>query len=476
MKSGTSLRTRRARIVLAAVGLGLLAGQPTSARSVGGEFAAFGGDADSYAVGVGTKVSAVLPLQAEAFLTRTRAHIDSQPRSQGYAGVVDVPLGELLGLLGVPVTLPTYCYADFPGTEDNSCGIAPLDAGATNGLVGAGRSHASGDGDDPEASGGHGFVAATFLSTPVMNVGWATSESDVKINDGVVVSTTTTKLGQIDIAGVLKIDSIASSATAATGGDPGSAKPRGVFLVKGATVAGTPVRFTANGIEVGAPPKAPPVPGVGAVPVPDGGQQVPVPGPSEQLKPVLAALKGAGISVEPVVAPTLTAAADGTSAKAVVQGLSIVQLDPATGNGMQFRLGSATAASTATREGDGVTSDIGGDDNAVASGALGGGEASGSGAEGLGPVGLDVGGAPPTALGAGAGGGPGGSVSPVAAGAGAGETAAAPLQAAGAITPLSRRFRQVYSGGMLAALAVLVATGIAVFRKDSIFSSPLGRR
>lgn len=351
------MRVRRvaSTVIALAIGAALVGPGPVARAATPGpgDLVAYSGDVDSYAAGQSSKVQVALPLAVEAFATRTRAHIDSQPRTQAFAGVVDVPLGELLGLLGIPVVLPTYCYADFPGTPDNDCGVVPLDSAeqptalGLGVLAGGGSVHAVGDIDDPSKSEARSAVAGTSVRSPAFTIGASTSRSEVKIVDGIVVSTTTAKLSDVNIAGVLAIDSIVSTATAKASGVAGGADATGEFDFSGVSVAGIPIKITPQGIIIGSFPNIPPIPILG----------LPVPTPSFPSIPidlspvftvVVQALKSAGITFSPFENPVLTESADGRAASATVKGFGIRVDQLESGSFQELRLGVATASSTAT--------------------------------------------------------------------------------------------------------------------------------
>ena len=242
---------RRARLLLATLGLAVIT-SPVGAQQVDGPtFQAFEGRTDSYAAGIQTKQLSALPLPVEAFLTRTRTEINSQPRAQAYAGVVDIPLGELLGLYNFPEKLPTYCYADYPGEPEASCGTAD------------GRAPAPPEGMPAQAGQGHTKVAGTAsTSTPPPPTApsgpaattpssspWAgrNSRSFSRIANGTLENGTDVILSQVNIGGgALAFEQVRARAKALTNGLPGGAKAESALTVSGVTVGGQRVPVPAS--------------------------------------------------------------------------------------------------------------------------------------------------------------------------------------------------------------------------------------
>lgn len=314
-----------ATLVLAGVA-GPAGGQEVPAST----FQAFEGRTDSYAAGVSTKQLAALPLPVEAFLTRTRTEVNSQPRAQAYAGVVDVPLGELLGIFGFPTQLPSYCYADYPGEMDATCGVtgAPVELppGAPSPRVGQGRTHVEGDGFNLDATAAESSVGAGSLTSEQVTVGASTSRSASRIAEGVLENVTEVVLQQVDIGGAVAFEEMRATARAVTDGQPGGAEADAALTVSGVSVMG---------------------------------ERVPVPGEldlatlaRDVLGPLEELLSAQGVTLKVLEAPTSEASPDGRTAKASVAGLRVESSEPATGNRVGVTLAVAHASAVAVPAGD----------------------------------------------------------------------------------------------------------------------------
>ncbi len=310
-------------IVTAGAALGIVGtATPAGADST---FQAFEGSADSYAIGSSSRIPAALPLPIEYFLPRTRSNIDSQPRAIGYAGVVDVPLGEVVAQFGVPSPLPNYCYAFFPGSKTADCGLQPLLPIALGEGVSGGQGQAFADGDPAQSDG----TAASGIATMsgyrsgafAFSVGSARSESASKIVEGIQSNVTEVVLQKVDIGGgALRFDQIKATASAATDGRPGGAKAASTLTFSGLTVKGEP---------------APTPPELDLATL------------VKNLRPLADALRSSGVVLRSVEKPTTTEAKDGSSAVAEQDGFVIEMIDKSTGQGTIFTLAHAKASSYA---------------------------------------------------------------------------------------------------------------------------------
>lgn len=301
-------------------------------------FQAFEGRTDSYAIGLATKQLSALPLPVEAFLTRTRTEVNSQPRAQAYAGVVDIPLGELLGIYGFPSKLPTYCYADYPGEPDSTCGLTgPPGGGGDNQMpaprTGQGRSHVEGDGFNLDATAAESSVGVGSYSSEQLSVGASTSHSVSRIVDGALQNTTEVMLQQVDIKGVVTFEQLRATARAVTNGLPGGAKSEASLTVSGVSV---------------------------------GGQRIPIPGEldlsalhDQVLGPLGDQLAAQGITLTVLSPPTREASPGGDTAVASVSGLRVESTEPATGNRVGVTLGVARASAVALPAADPLAGDGG---------------------------------------------------------------------------------------------------------------------
>lgn len=308
--------------VTAGLGLGVGMAGPALADS---SFQAFEGSADSYAIGSQSRIPQALPLPIEYFLPRTRSNIDSQPRAIGYAGVVDVPLGEVVAQFGVPSPLPNYCYAFFPGASSAECGLQPLLPIALGEGVSGGQGKAFAAGDPAQTDGTSASGIASFSGYRSgafqFSVGSARSQSSSRIVEGVQSNVTEVVLQQVDIGGgALLFDQIKATASAATDGRPGGADAASTLTFNGVTVMGQP---------------APTPPELDLATL------------IRNLRPLADALKASGVVLRPVDPPTITEAKDGSSAVAEQSGFVIEMVDPATGQGTTFTLAHAKASSYA---------------------------------------------------------------------------------------------------------------------------------
>lgn len=301
------------------------AGVAKSASMAPASFTAFEGGADSYAVGSQNRVAAALPLPIESFFPRTRSSIDSQPKATGYAGVVDVPLGEVIAQFGAPSPLPNYCYAFFPGKPSAECGVQPLSPVALGEGVagGLGVAHAAGDRAAPDLTSADsvatfsGYASDAFQFT----VGSARSASFSRIAQGVLENGTETVMQNVDIGGgTLQFEQIKVTANAATTGLRGGAKAASSLTFNGVTVMGTP---------------APTPPELDLATL------------IRMLTPLASSLAAQGVVIHAVDPPTLTATKDGSKAVAEQRGLVIDMVDPKTGNGTTFTLSRARATAYA---------------------------------------------------------------------------------------------------------------------------------
>lgn len=308
--------------VTAGLGLGVGMAGPALADS---SFQAFEGSADSYAIGSQSRIAAALPLPIEYFLPRTRSNIDSQPRAIGYAGVVDVPLGEVVAQFGVPSPLPNYCYAFFPGAASAECGLQPLLPIALGEGVSGGQGRAFAAGDPAQTDGTAAGGTATFSGYRSgafqFSVGSARSQSSSRIVEGVQSNVTEVVLQQVDIGGgTLLFDQIKATASAATDGRPGGADATSTLTFNGVTVMGQP---------------APTPPELDLATL------------IKNLRPLADSLRASGVVLRAVDPPTITEAKDGSSAVAEQRGFVVEMIDPATGQGTTFTLAHARASSYA---------------------------------------------------------------------------------------------------------------------------------
>ena len=315
-------------MLLATLGLAVITSPVGAQQNDGPTFQAFEGRTDSYAAGIQTKQLSALPLPVEAFLTRTRTEINSQPRAQAYAGVVDIPLGELLGLYNFPEKLPTYCYADYPGEPEASCGTAdgraPAPPEGMPAQAGQGHTKVAGDGFNLDATSADSTVGAGSYSSEQLTVGGSNSRSFSRIANGTLENGTDVILSQVDIGGgALAFEQVRARAQALTNGLPGGAKAESALTVSGVTVGGQRVAAPA---ELDLAKLA-----------------------QEVLGPMAEQLAASGVTVKVLQPPATEVAEDGGKAVASVAGLLIDFNDPATGNRVAYTLGVARASAVAVR-------------------------------------------------------------------------------------------------------------------------------
>jgi hypothetical protein len=300
---------KRLRVLAAAFGILLLTSPASGDDMPVSTFLAFEGRTDSYAAGLSSKQLTFAPIPIEAFLTRTRTEVNSQPRAQAYAGVVDVPLGELASMFGYPGKLPNYCYADYPGEPDNKCAG---DQGVT---------HAEGDGFNLDATRAESSVAGARHSDQQVTIGASYSHSASRIVDGVLENATEVVLQQVKLGDALAFEQMRSSAAAATNGQPGGAKATATMTVSGITVMGQ------------------------RVPTPDQLDLSKLVG--DVLAPLADGLKAQGITVQVIHPPTTRTSDDGREAVGTVAGLFVESVEPATGNRFAASIGVAHASAVA---------------------------------------------------------------------------------------------------------------------------------
>lgn len=475
-----------AAVLLAAVSVPGAGGQTSS----GGSLVAFGAEADSYGMSASVKFLRALPLPVEVFVPRTRAQIDSQPRAIGFAAPVDLPLGELLGLLGIPITPPTFCYGYFPTTPDNpadnQCGVLPLDSSPDGKgvrlLAGAGSVRTGGDADEPEKVRVKSQASGNFMQFPTMSVGTMSTQSSTEVLDGIAVAQTEVTVGKINIAGVLQIDSITSSAVARSNGTSEVTPPKAEFAVAGVSVLGTPVRLTSAGLAIGKVPGLPPIPLVGVgVPIPDTSASLPLP-TAAVVGPVVAALNGAGITFGAIEEPVTKINETGTSATAEVKGLAIGYYDAATGDFVQLRFGVATASATGSSGSDDFSESESDTDSEGDFGA--GVEGGGSGGAGL--IDAPSDGLPVSTVGD--LGGAGASTPRATGSTGSRSTRPAEVRprgdglvAGGPVTPvalsrITNRLHGLYSAGALGSLVLLAGVALTMPSRRRVWAAVVTRR
>lgn len=329
------------RKLVMGVCLALLTALPAApVRAEAEELGSFRGNADSFTLGLGLKLQSALPLPVDAMLTRTLGHVDSIPRAQGYAGIVSIPLAELfIAGPGGPGGAPWFCFSNSPGDPSStSCGIAPAITLGPTGFVaeaGSGTTSARGGQGERGALSTDSAVVATHLRHPSVSAALSSSRSSVRVQNGVVGSTTVSRLQGLEIADVLTVDSLEASAVSRAGGAAGTADAEASLIIEGAEIAGVPVIIEPDGISLA---------------------DESIASPAGELDVLLEQLEAQGISIHPIGEVTEDAAVDGSSAIASARGPVVSVLNQQTQERIDILLGSATAASNATR----VTPGVGG--------------------------------------------------------------------------------------------------------------------
>jgi hypothetical protein len=181
--------------------------------------------------------------------------------SSGGATATAAPYTPGQGVLGVPallcvfagplcqkVTPPDYpfiAYAQYPAQQDAKATVSPgtVEAGPT--MVTLGRTVAHADPNQVEATTKAGGTGVTN----VLSADGATAYSEQHFDGATLVSTTESVVHGLDIAKVLRIDTVRSVATSKVDGGKVSAASAKT-TVSGATLAGTPVTIDSKGIHV----------------------------------------------------------------------------------------------------------------------------------------------------------------------------------------------------------------------------------
>jgi hypothetical protein len=151
-------------------------------------------------------------------------------------------LSALLGVSGLP-DYPAAASADSPGTPVEDVQLVP-DAD-----LGAGKLHAEAAEDGASAYAHVGHQVDTVGLLPGFSVGTIrTTARTTQLNSDTLEAVATTSIDDLDLlGGLVSIDNITSEVTASIANDTPKATTSKV-MVTGATVAGTPVGITDEGI------------------------------------------------------------------------------------------------------------------------------------------------------------------------------------------------------------------------------------
>jgi hypothetical protein len=315
-------------------------------------------------------VPSALPLAVDSGMARSSVAINSQPNAISQAAIVYLPLLEaapaLFGLPPAPSQALPYCYSYFPGDpREAACGGPAQNAGPFDVAGGSGKTVSTGDNADPTtlhsqssvtAAGLHGTAS---LPAPVSMGSVASAASAGGDDNGRMAAGSSTSVSDLDVAGVLQIQSIRSEVTAAVGGVAGSAAHRESFTISGATVAGQPVTIDNDGVHVSGQTL--------------GGDLL------AAQKQVDQALAAAGVAVRTFAAAPPKVADDGTTA-AVSSGGLVISLAPSGQASVELRLGVSQVTMSAYRDsaanaGPASGSEVTGSDSG---GTLGGPEPAGA--------------------------------------------------------------------------------------------------
>lgn len=280
---------------------------PSSAQSVGPD--SFDVTAQGAAIVAEAAAPAVLPLQAQAGLAVSTVNANNQPFALGEAAPVYFPLAALLAA-DTPVPAAITCTSHAPGEPaESSCGGPAEQTGLLSVGAASGSTSASSDPESSsvtvQASARGSDIAPAVVSAVPVKVENVASAASAKPHEGRMTAGASAAVHGIDVAGVLHISSVESSASVAAGGTPGSASHDVEFALSGAEVAGIPVTIDENGLTVDGEAAAPGV----------------VLDLQDQVNTVLEA---AGLSVSVVPAEsTAESTAEGTFADARSPGLRV---------------------------------------------------------------------------------------------------------------------------------------------------------
>ncbi|MEW6476949.1 MAG: hypothetical protein AB1679_32225 [Actinomycetota bacterium] len=188
----------------------------------------------------------------------SHAEVDGAPRAGGVAGPFYAPAAGLLGLLGLPSVPPAllpYCQSYFPGEPASaSCGGPRQGNGGVTFAFGNGQTESGGDFLDLSKLFSVASVRFGGAEGQGFSAGGGRTSAQVKPVDGRWTAGASLEMQRLVIGDVLTIDAIASSATGALNGEPGSATASRRLVVTGAKVGGQPVDITADGVVVAGQP------------------------------------------------------------------------------------------------------------------------------------------------------------------------------------------------------------------------------
>lgn len=160
--------------------------------------------------------------------------------SPAYPGDTVAHLGTALQTFGVPIPIPNYpilAESNYPPTPDKGASTTF----SSNG-VGEGRS-------DTSANGAKVYATSLAQSIPdLLEIASTETRNDLNIAADKIVSTATSRVGSITIAGVVTIDGVTGIAQATSDGS--SAKPSAALNIGKVTVAGQAAYIDDSGVHV----------------------------------------------------------------------------------------------------------------------------------------------------------------------------------------------------------------------------------
>lgn len=296
---------------------------PLEAAAVSqGLAAAYQLSAESSVMQVRPVLGVVLPDAVVADFGYSHAEASSTPLSIGIAGPAYVPavgLLSFLGLPGLPANALPFCSANAPGSPtDVSCVGPGLDAGGGNSFyAGNGEAHARGVIGDPTQTRVNARATSGGASGFGFTYGAAQATSTIEPAQGAWTAIANVAIQDLNIAGIVTIDSIKSFARGTANGDPGSATTERGVEVAGLRVAGTDAVLTTEGVKVA-----------------DQGSNFQTKALQDQVS---AALKQAGISLTLLPPESPAASKDGTKARTSSGGVALQAIVPGLPVGNEIR-------------------------------------------------------------------------------------------------------------------------------------------
>jgi len=309
--------------------------------------AVFDGFAASQSVYMEPRSNAVFALPANQLVGATHAEINSQPRAQGYAATYGVPLAQNARGVGIPIDYHGQCYANYPGEPKVDCGIPFSDQPAPNPPSGgpfggdAFKAHAEASGSDaaPSDTKASGVTEAGGLSAgEAFRIGWSRSESKSYVDGGTLHAVTSSVAQDVTIGGVLHIGSVEARAETVHPGNLAEATGSAATVMQNVTVGGAPVTIGPAGLLVQGQP-------VGQAPTP-------------LVKPILDAMAGHGMTIEPLPAPRVTKDEGTGLVEAASDGFRVLLQSPSGDAKFELVFGRALARAGAVRTVDDTPLDL----------------------------------------------------------------------------------------------------------------------